>query len=388
MRTVLWEWVKRFCLGLVVLAMALWVFFAVVPQGRAAFHTALFVLQVLELGVKPQSWFTKAPVREETEYPLPDGVGQADIYRVPDGKPRAGVLLFLGANATGRDDKDVVNLGYALSRAGFVTMFHWSETMGLRHNIDPDEIENLVWAFQYLTSQEFVDRDRAGMGGFCVGASFALVAAADPRINEQVRFVNAFGPYFNGSDLLLQFGSRSRFYDGERESWEPDQLTRRVLANELIDTVDDPRAKEILQLRFLADQDVSMDGLAEIDPQAEKVRQLLEGTSLERTEEIYRELPGQFRDKMVEISPSSHVGQLKAELLIMHDRNDRLIPAAESRRLADAMEKRGNLRYTEVQTFDHVRPGSGAACGRWSKKGSNCTGTCTVSFVKPFERCN
>ena len=37
----------------------LWVFFAVVPQGRAAFHTALFVLQVLELGVKPQSWFTK-----------------------------------------------------------------------------------------------------------------------------------------------------------------------------------------------------------------------------------------------------------------------------------------------------------------------------------------
>ena len=364
MRTVLWEWVKRFCLGLVVLAMALWVFFAVVPQGRAAFHTALFVLQVLELGVKPQSWFTKAPVREETEYPLPDGAGQADIYRVPDGKPRAGVLLFLGANATGRDDKDVVNLGYALSRAGFVTMFHWSETMGLRHNIDPDEIENLVWAFQYLTSQEFVDRDRAGMGGFCVGASFALVAAADPRINDQVRFVNAFGPYFDGSDLLLQFGSRSRFYDGEREPWEPDQLTRRVLANELIDPVDDARAKEILQLRFLADQDVSMDGLAELDPQAEKVRQLLEGASLERTEEIYRELPDEFRDKMIEISPSSHVGQLNAELLIMHDRNDRLIPAAESRRLADAMEKRGNLRYTEVQTFDHVRPGSGA--GLWA----------------------
>ena len=186
----------------------------------------------------------------------------------PTASRAQGVLLFLGANATGRDDKDVVNLGYALSRVGFVTMFHWSETMGMRHNIDPDEIENLVWAFQYLTSQDFVDRDRAGMGGFCVGASFALVAAADPRINDEVRFVNAFGPYFNGSDLLLQFGSRSRFYEGEREPWEPDQLTRRVLANELIDTVDDPRAKEMLQLRFLADQDVSMDGLAELDPQA------------------------------------------------------------------------------------------------------------------------
>ena len=369
MRTILWEWVKRLRTGLIVLTMALWVFFAVVPQGKAAFHTTLFVLQVLELGIKSQSWFTKTPVREKIDYPLPAGPGQADIYRVPDGKPRAAVLLFLGANATGRDDKDVVNLGYALSRSGFVTMFHWSPTMGLRHNIDPAEIENLVWAFQYLASREFVDRDRTGMGGFCVGASFALVAAADPRIRDDVRFVNAFGPYFDGPDLLLQFGSRSRFYAGEREPWEPDQLTKKVLANELIDTVDDARAKEILRLRFLADQDVSMNELAELDPQADMVRQLLEGASLERTEEIYRGLPGDFRDKMIEISPSSHVGQIKAQLLIMHDRNDRLIPAAESRRLADALKERGDFRYTEVQAFDHVRPDSGAGLWALAKEG-------------------
>ena len=90
---------------------------------------------------------------------------------------------------------------------------------------------------------------------------------------------------------------------------------------------------------------------------------------MERTEEIYRELPDEFREKMVEISPSSHVGQMKAELLIMHDRNDRLIPAAESRRLADALKDRGNLRYTEVQTFDHVRPGSGAGLWALAKEG-------------------
>ena len=50
------------------------------------------------------------------------GVGIADIYRIPDGKKRAAVLLFLGANAAGRDDKDVVKLGDALpgtvSRSG------------------------------------------------------------------------------------------------------------------------------------------------------------------------------------------------------------------------------------------------------------------------------
>ena len=33
------------------------------------------------------------------------------------------------------------------------------------------------------------------MGGFCVGASSATVAAHDSRIREQVKFVNFFGGY-------------------------------------------------------------------------------------------------------------------------------------------------------------------------------------------------
>ncbi len=33
-------------------------------------------------------------------------------------------------------------------------------------------------------------------------------------------------------------------------------------------------------------------------------------------------------------------------------------PSAESRRLADALEERGNYRYTEVLAFEHVRPAS------------------------------
>ena len=120
------------------------------PQGRAGFHTALFVLQMLDTPVKPQSWFTDDTLRQEVHYVTPDGTAAADIYRLPDGNPRAAVLLFLGANDTGRDDERAVNLGHALARAGYVVMIHWSPKMGLQANIDPDEPEKLVWAFQYL----------------------------------------------------------------------------------------------------------------------------------------------------------------------------------------------------------------------------------------------
>ena len=118
----------------------------------------------------------------EVHYRTPDGVAVTDIYRLLDGKPRAAALLSLGANDTGRDDPNVVNLGHALALAGCVAMFHWSPTMGLHTNIDPAEPEKLVSAFQYLEERDYVNLDRVGLGGFCIGGSNALVAAADPRI--------------------------------------------------------------------------------------------------------------------------------------------------------------------------------------------------------------
>ena len=62
---------------------------------------------------------------------------------------------------------------------------------------------------------------------------------------------------------------------------------------------------------------------------------------------------------MKQISPSTHLDDLKARVMIMHDRNDRLVPSGESRRLERALRDRGDVRYTEVLAFDHVRPSGG-----------------------------
>jgi acetyl esterase/lipase len=397
-RFILSQWVRRLAIGAAVLLVLLTLFVTLSPQGRTGFHTALFVSQVLNMPWKPQSWFTKEPIRQEVSYPQPNGPGVADIYRIPDGEKRAAVLLFLGANATGRDDTDVINLGKALARAGFVAMFHWSPTMGLQYNIDPNEIENLVWAFEYLKAQDFVDRKRLGLGGFSVGASFALVVAANPRISDDVVFVNAFGPYYDAHDLLLQLASRSRYYQETIEPWDPDRLTMKVLANELIETLPNPLEQDLFTRSFLEDQEPTpaplpqgQDGstsaapsvydelrqppaqddpptgpwldLEELSIEARTVYQLLTGTTLEEAERLYQSLPVHFREDMQRISPSAKIANLKARLMIIHDRDDRLIPAFESRRLADALEKRGNFQYTEVLAFKHVRPGSGI--GLW-----------------------
>ena len=181
----------------------------------------MFLAQVLDAPVKPQAWFTAEPLRREVRYPSEAGTSVAQVYRIPDRKPRAAVLLSLGITDQGFADSNVINLGNALSRANFVVMYQWSPTVGISKNIDPAELEEVVSGFQYLEQQDYVDPGRIGLGGFCIGASFALVAAADPRIRDRVNFVNALGPYFDAEELLLQAASRTVVYDGVRTEWEP-----------------------------------------------------------------------------------------------------------------------------------------------------------------------
>ena len=358
--------VRRAFLALVVIGSLLTIFIAATPQGKAGFRAALFVPQVLEVPFKPQPWFASDPVRHEVTYPQEIGTGVADVYRIPDGEPRAAALLFLGANAAGRDDEDVVNLGNALARGGFAVMFHWSPTMALQHNIDPVEIDNLVRAFQFLEQQDWVDSKRVGIGGFCVGASFSLVAAADPRISDRVRFVNAFGPYFDAEDLLLQVVTRSRLYQEVRTPWQPDSLTLEVFANELIETVDDMADIDLLTKKYLTGE--LRDGQPATSA-GQTVDRLLEGVSLGEAAGLYATLPEEFREAMDQISPSRYVDEIKAELLVLHARDDELVPSAESRRLSEAMADRGDVRYTELLSFDHVRPAGGTGTWRLFKEG-------------------
>ena len=169
--------------------------FVAFPQVRAGVHTLLFVLQVLDVPVKPQSWFTREPVREEVRLPRPGGtVWWPTCTGFPTGGPGLGFCCSLGPMPPAGMMPAVVNLGYAMSRAGFVTMIHWSPAMGQKASVDPGEIENLVWAFRYPGRPGVRPaRNGSGMGGFSVGGSFALVSASDPRINRDIRFVNLPG---------------------------------------------------------------------------------------------------------------------------------------------------------------------------------------------------
>ena len=172
--------------------------------------------------------------------------------------------------------------------------------------------------------------------------------------------------YFDAGDLLLQVVTRSRLDNGVRTPWQPDLLTLQVFTNELIETLEDPADIEIITKVYVAGEPADQSTLT---PAGQTVARLLEGVPPEEAADLYGKLPEEFRNAMDRISPSRYVNDLQAKLLVLHDRDDRLVPSAESRRLAAAMQERGDVRYTELLSFDHVRPSSGAGAWRLIKEG-------------------
>ena len=335
-----------------------------VPQSRAAIRAGLFVTQVLPMPVKPQTWMSAEPVREAITFPLSDGDGTADIYRVSDGKVRAGVLVTAGINPAPRDDHRIVNLGKALALAGFVAMFPWSPSM-MSKRLNLAEPDSLVRAFEHLRGLPYVNPDRVGMAGFCVGASMLIVAASDSRISDDVNFVSDFGGYYDMRDLFKQISSNRSFYQRTVEPWAPNHLTEEVLTNHLIESLEEESEREMLTRIFIEKDSVRLPALDGISTEGRAVYCLLDSLNanddsqrltVEEADRLVGDLPTNFLEGLKTISPSTHIGDLKAQMLIAHDREDNLVPAEESRRLADALSGRGRMRHTEFSFFSHVTP--------------------------------
>jgi acetyl esterase/lipase len=234
--------------------------------------------------------------------------------------------------------------------------------------IELEEIDALVGIFEYLEKQPYVDPERIGYMGVSVGGSLALVAAADPRVAERVNYVVAFGAGYNAVDTLLAVGSRTVTYDGQEEDWEPRPHAIEVMALQLIAELAGRDDKRTLCKAFVDPWDRDLCGagagreavsdfeIARLTPEGRAVYDLMTSGDLVVARELMDKLPAGAVERLERLSPSRTIDQLQSEVFIIHDRGDEFIPYFESRRLRDALAERGDVHFTEVSLFEHVRP--------------------------------
>lgn len=321
---------------------------------RAAGRTATFFLKVLPmLPSRPVDWITPAPVIEKVRYPSRFGEVSADLYRPPDPGPHPGMLVCLGVVPFEVDHPQVPILGRALARAGFAALLYWSPAMR-DFRLDPEDVGDIALAYRWLIERPDIDSDRSGLLGTCVGGSFALMAAAHPLVRDRVAFVAEWAAYASMWTFAQDIASATRPVNGTREPWEVDPLTRKVYVHSMTSVLETSEA-QVLRAA-LAEPSGTVD-VATLSDYGRAIYPLLTAVDPDGAERALRRLPATLREHLDALSPICFLADVHAPLIVLaHDRDDGVIPIAESRQMWSVLAERAGAHYTEIGMFQHMDP--------------------------------
>lgn len=275
---------------------------------------------------------------ERTEVEL-DGV-TGDLYN--PGKPAPGIVLIPGAAPKGRDDPRLIRAAEAIAKAErnvFVPQLELTQRRFVR-----EDIERIVRSTAALAGRQEVTGE-VTMIGISYGGSFALIAAADERLEGRLAQIAIFGAYFDLVGVVQAVTTGVSLVDGERFPFDADPRARDVL-NQVSTRLVPERARPVLRAALNGEIDRS-----ELPEEVRVVYDFLTNDDPERTFDLAERLPGRAREIIDGFSPSSIAGQIEAPIVAMHSTDDPVVPYGEAVRLESGVE---DVRLFTVSLFRHV----------------------------------
>ena len=366
----MWSSLHKYWLVIAIIAASAAMFGAIWANGhsRMALLTVAMVPDLFaDMPMSVLKIVGEEPLREEVTIPGPHGPIVADVYRPADADSHGAMVIAVGAAPRIRDHPGVIRLSQAGARAGLVVMIpelHYP----FRQGELPDDamtlvaafrrdVQELVVSYQWLIAQPYVDQKRSGFFGASAGGGLALVAAADPRISDEVGFCASIGTYYDMVDLFSAITTESIQYGGEVMTWKPWLGTSRILHRSMIHYLSEEFDRELLTAVFLRGENPSAVDLANLSSEGRGVYDVLQSGDPDSILNLWNQVsPGDVAT-LKEVSPSTVISELNTELFVLHDRADPYIPYVESRRLRDAAQEMGLvLHYAEFDIFNHVEP--------------------------------
>ncbi|HZU07074.1 MAG TPA: hypothetical protein VFB73_13995 [Chloroflexota bacterium] len=345
-------------LAAAVLVLGTTVFLTATHPGRTAVRTLLFLPEIFpNAPVRPLTLISAPPQCEEVTLAYAGTEALGDLCYPPGPGQYGGVVLSLGVHPLDRHDPFLVRLTDGLARTQLAVLRPQSPDL-TAGRIVPREIDGLVAAFRRLQAHPQVDPTRVGLAGFSVGGALSTVAAADPRIRDEVHLVFTFGGYYDALAVLHAITRHEIEHAGVRQPWTPHPWTVYVFAEQLIAALPPGEEQDYLSA-LLADPEAAAEQAeppVALSPLGAMVRALLvEGRPID-SEALLAALPPETRERFRWLSPAAHVANLRAMFFIMHDAGDTLIPYTESRKLVENLPPAVPRRYAEFHMFEHVYP--------------------------------
>ena len=306
-------------------------------------YQSLLVLADAGAGHGPSRWkeVTQPPWRQPVAFDVNGRVHTGDLYLPADAEPVAGIVLVPGAVPEGKDDPRLVAFAMTLARARFAVLA--PELPGFRElRVRPTDARAVADAFAYLASRpDLAPGGRAGVGAFSYSVGPAVLAALEPDIRERVRFIVAVGGYYDLFRAIRFFTTGHFEVDGKGGYLKPDEYGRLVFAYGAKAYLRAPRDRELIEAiaeRKRRDRAADVaDLVAGLGREGKAVYDVAVNTDPARFPALLAVLPPAMLADLDALSlHNKDLGQLEARLLLIHGRNDTLIPYPESLALAQA----------------------------------------------------
>jgi acetyl esterase/lipase len=304
---------------------------------------------------------TAPPIRKTISYAFEGRVYTADVYWPGGSEPAEAVTILVpGVVRLGKGDPRLVVFAQTLARARFLVFV--PDLVNLRQlNVSSKDAEALARAARYVALRAGVGKDASvGMMAFSYAAGPALLAAMAEETRETVRFVYAVGPYFS-IETAVTYLTTGHFRRNANSPWRqvaPSAYATWVFILSCAAWLDDPDDRRILTAiadMKLADPDAEISGLlAQLGAEGRKIHALLANTDPQNVPGLIAGLPEPVRSELRTLDLSRRdLNDLKARLILIHGRDDLLIPHTESIALSADLDG-DRSRLFIVDSLKHV----------------------------------
>jgi pimeloyl-ACP methyl ester carboxylesterase len=325
------------------------------PQSREASR----VLSDIDAGAAPSELksTTPPPSRTTISFETAGRAYIADIYhpRQPIG---AGLVLVPGFTPDGKDDARLVNLALSLSRARFLVLV--PDLRGPREmRVRLEDSRGIADAAIYLAgTEQLKGQGGVGVAAISYAAGLAVLAALERDAQPSVRFLVSIGGYYDTA-ALAAFVTTGKYRTTPAAGWrsgKPERAAKWFFLAGSIDLLADAGDRETLRTiaeRRLNRPAASVADLADsLGPEGRSLLEFLENNDPDRVPALIAQLPEGIQAHLRRLSLKTYdLSPLSGRLLLVHGRDDSMIPYTESVALAAAVP--GSQLFL-IDGFSHI----------------------------------
>lgn len=352
---------------------------------------AVRVLKDIDAGEAPSALKerTPAPARRQITYRVdqpesgePGPLQTADLYHPNRSDPEdldGALVLVPGFTASGKDDRRLVALAKSFARSGFLVLV--PDLLGSRETrVRLGDARRIADAVMHLSTRPELKVlagegaiPEVGLVAISYAVGLAVLATTEPDVRDRTGFLVGLGGYYDTTEVV-RFTTTGAYRLPGESRWRnavPLRAAKWYFLSGNIEALSDAQDRAILTaiagIRQRSGRAALVDGegrdlVTQLGPEGQSLYALMINKDPAQVEPILAALPDALRVQLNALTLRGRdLSHLTGRLILIHGREDPLVPFSESIALSNAVPQ---TELFLIDGFSHINPRSVGVIGQ------------------------